>query len=114
MSQKSAPFASINHATLPLAAFAAITVLLIPVAARSAVQDAAESRASAQEIFSGIVANASERNDTLTIQLRSDGATRDFKVQDGLIFNSVRYGDPVEITIETIDGARTITGLKKQ
>ena len=72
------------------------------------------SNASAQETFRGIVASADERNDTLTIQLSSTGTSGDFKVQDGLLFNSVRYGDPVEITVETIDGARTITGLKKK
>lgn len=67
-----------------------------------------------QETFRGIVASVNEWSDTLTIQLPSAGTTGDYKVQDGLIFNSVRYGDPVEITVETIDGARTITRLKKE
>jgi hypothetical protein len=109
MKHKSARF-PVNHNSLPRAVFAAISILLVPVAA----QNALASQASAPETFKGIVANANERNDTLTIQLPSDGTTGDFKVQDGLIFNSVQYGDPVEITVETIDGARTIIGLKKE
>jgi hypothetical protein len=100
----------VNHKSLSSSMFAAIAVLLVSGAA----QNALASPASAQETVRGIVANANERNDTLTIQLRSDGQTGDFKVQDGLIFNSVQYGDPVEITVETIDGARTIIGLKKE
>jgi hypothetical protein len=100
----------VNHKSRFSAMAATIAVLLASVAA----QNALASQASAQETVRGIVASANERNDTLTIQLRSDGKTGDFKVQDGLIFNSVQYGDPVEITVETIDGARTIVGLKKQ
>jgi Cu/Ag efflux protein CusF len=42
----------------------------------------------------------------------SSGAVTDFKVQDGLIFNAVRYGDQVEITVESIEGAATIVGLR--
>ena len=109
MKHKSARFL-VNHNSLPQVAFAAISILLVSVST----QNALASQVSAHETFRGIVANANERNDTLTIQLPSDGATGDFKVQDGLIFNSVQNGDPVEITVETIDGARTIIGLKKE
>jgi hypothetical protein len=35
-------------------------------------------------------------------------------VQDALIFDAVRYGDPVEITVENIEGAKTIVGLQKE
>ncbi len=100
----------VNHKPSPSTVFAAAAVLFVSVAA----QNVLASPASTQETMRGTVANANERNDTLTIQLRSDGKTGDFKVQDGLIFNSVQYGDPVEITVETIDGARTIIGLKKE
>jgi hypothetical protein len=34
-------------------------------------------------------------------------------VQDGLLFNAVRYGDQVEVTVEDINGATTIVGLMK-
>jgi Cu/Ag efflux protein CusF len=40
--------------------------------------------------------------------------TEQFKVQDGLIFNAVRYGDHVEVTIQNIAGAKTIVGLSKE
>jgi hypothetical protein len=38
-------------------------------------------------------------------------ASVDPKVRDGLLFNAVRYGDQVEVTVENIDGAKTIVGL---
>ena len=46
------------------------------------------------------------------MHLTSD-VTADFKVQDGLILDSVRSGDPVEITVEDIGGTKTIVRLKK-
>lgn len=47
------------------------------------------------------------------IAFAPDG-TADLKVHDGLLFNAVRYGDQVEVTVENIDGARTIVGLIKE
>jgi hypothetical protein len=35
-------------------------------------------------------------------------------VQDGLVFDVVHNGNQVEITIENIDGAKTIVGLRKE
>jgi len=35
-------------------------------------------------------------------------------VQDGLLFNAVRFGDPVEITVQDIAGAKTIVELKRE
>jgi Cu/Ag efflux protein CusF len=76
------------------------------------------SQASTQETLRGIVANVDEGNDKITVRLTSAGTagdvTGDFKVQDGLIFNAVRYGDEVEFTVETIMGARTIVALWKR
>jgi hypothetical protein len=125
MKQQSTSFALIGCQSLPRALFAAGAMLFATVSACSAAAQgptstehspapALASNASARETFAGIVASTDERNDTLTIQRSSTGTSGDFKVQDGLLFNSVRYGDPVEITVETIDGARTITGLKKK
>jgi hypothetical protein len=57
----------VNHNSLPRIALAAISILLVSVS----VQNALASQASTQETFRGIVANANERNDTLTIQLPS-------------------------------------------
>jgi hypothetical protein len=125
MKRESTSFALVDRKSLPRALFAAGAMLFAAVSACSAAAQGPTStghglapvlasNASASETFGGIVARTDERNDTLTIQLSSTGASGDFKVQDGLLFNSVRYGDPVEITVETIDGARTITGLKKK
>jgi protein-tyrosine-phosphatase len=66
-----------------------------------------------QETLEGVVTAVDERNDRITVRLTSD-STEDFRVQDGLIFNAVHNGDQVEITIESIDGAKTIVGLRKE
>ena len=58
----------------------------------------------------GVIAAVDEQNDRITVRLSPD-ATADLKVRDGLLFNAVRYGDQVEITIEDVDGAKTIVGL---
>ncbi|MDH2383411.1 hypothetical protein [Bradyrhizobium sp. CER78] len=67
----------------------------------------------ASETLRGVVDSVDERNDTLMVRL-SAGRTEPFKVQDGLIFNAVRFGDPVEISVQTISGFRTIVGLSKE
>jgi len=40
----------------------------------------------------------------------SQDKTEEFKVQDGLIFNAVGFGDTVEVTVEK----RTIVSLRKE
>jgi Cu/Ag efflux protein CusF len=65
------------------------------------------------ETLRGIVDSVDQGHDTLNVRLSPD-TTEAFKVQDGLIFNSVRYGDPVELKVETIGGERTIVGLRKE
>jgi hypothetical protein len=65
------------------------------------------------EAFRGVVASVDERNDTIKIR-RSPETADEFRVQDGLLFNAVRYGDQVEVIVEKIDGARTIIGLMKR
>ena len=60
-----------------------------------------------------MVASIDQGNDYLEIGLSSD-KTEWFKVQDGLLFDVVRYGDQVEITVQNIAGAKTIVGLRKE
>ena len=110
--------------TLPRALFVASAMLLATVCASSAAQDAgatepvsapaSASDVAAQETLRGTVAETNERNDTLTVQIAPTGRSGDFKVSDGLLFNAVRYGDPVEITVETVGGVKTIVALKKE
>jgi hypothetical protein len=69
-------------------------------------------RARPQEMLQGVVTAVDERDDRIAVRLTPD-RTEDFRVQDGLIFNAVHDGDRVELTVETVDGARTIVGLKK-
>jgi protein-tyrosine-phosphatase/Cu/Ag efflux protein CusF len=67
--------------------------------------------------FRGVVASVDERNDSISIRLQSSATgetTEDFKVQDGLIFNAVRFGDAVAFTVETIKGEKTIKSLTKE
>jgi protein-tyrosine-phosphatase len=66
-----------------------------------------------QETLRGVVTDIDERNDRITLRL-TKGVSSDFKVQDALVFNAVHDGDQVEITVENIQGAKTIVGLKKE
>jgi hypothetical protein len=66
-----------------------------------------------RETLRGVVASVDERNDRISVRLAPD-TTAELKVRDGLLFNAVRYGDQVEVTVENIDGAKTIVGLVKE
>jgi protein-tyrosine-phosphatase len=66
-----------------------------------------------QETLRGTITGTDERNERITLRLAKD-ASGDFKVQDGLVFDMVRDGDRVEITVENIEGAKTIVGLTKE
>jgi len=70
-------------------------------------------RKPAIETLRGVIDSVDQGNDTLKIRLSSD-TTEQFKIQDGLIFDVVRYGDQVEVTVRDIDGARTIAGLSME
>jgi protein-tyrosine-phosphatase len=70
-------------------------------------------RARPREMLQGVVTAVDERNDRMAVRLTSD-RIEDFRVQDGLLFNAVHGGDRVELTVESIDGTRTIVGLKKE
>ena len=70
-------------------------------------------RPPATETLRGVVDSVDQRNDTIRIRL-SAGTTEPFKVQDGLIFNSVRFGDAVAVSVQNIAGFRTIVGLSKR
>ncbi len=65
------------------------------------------------ETINGVVTRVDERNDTIKVR-RSPQTTEELKVQDGLLFNAVRYGDHVEVTVENVDGAKTIVDLLKR
>ncbi|MDB5605920.1 MAG: hypothetical protein JWP25_2820 [Bradyrhizobium sp.] len=67
----------------------------------------------ATETLRGIIDSVDQGNDTIKIRLSQD-KTEQFKVQDALIFNAVRYGDQVEVTVQNIAGAKTIVGLSME
>jgi hypothetical protein len=65
------------------------------------------------ETLRGVVESIDQGNDTIKIRL-SPETIELLRVQDGLVFNAVRYGDEVEVTIQIIAGAKTIVGLVKE
>jgi hypothetical protein len=81
--------------------------------AAAPLREAAAVRPPAIATLRGIVDSVDERSDTITIRL-SPERTEPFKVQDGLLFNAVRFGDPVAFSVQTISGLRTIVGLSKE
>jgi Cu/Ag efflux protein CusF len=95
----------------------ALAVVLLPGAALSSPagdeQETVVASRPATESLHGIVGSVDQGHDTIEIRLSPD-KTEQFRVQDGLVFNSVRYGDQVEITVESIGGAKTIVGLRKE
>jgi Cu/Ag efflux protein CusF len=76
----------------------------------------------AQQAIEGSIAGIDEPAGTISIQKTRSGTAGDngvapidsYKVEDGLLFNAVRYGDKVIFSAETIDGAKTITQLQKE
>ena len=65
------------------------------------------------EIMRGTVESVDEGNDTIRIRLSGETSVP-LKVQDGLIFNAVRFGDQVKVLVREIAGAKTIVGLEKR
>ena len=80
------------------------------------------SAALAQQALTGSITKVDELNGKITIQqtqsgtvgANTGGAADDFKVQDGLLFNSLQAGDKVAFTVTEIGGVKTITKLQKQ
>ena len=79
-----------------------------PVAALT--QGAVEARPPSTETLDGVIDTVDQQSDAIRLRL-SSGAMERFKVQDGLIFDAVRFGDPVEVVVQSIDGFRTIVSL---
>ena len=80
------------------------------------------SGALAQQALTGSITKIDEANGKITIQQTQSntvgantvGATDEFQVQDGLLFNAVQAGDKVVFTATEIGGVRTITKLQRQ
>ena len=67
----------------------------------------------ATETLRGVVDSIDEGSDTIRVRLSPD-KIENFRVQDGLMFNAVRYGDQVEVTVQIIAGAKTIVDLVRE
>ena len=76
-------------------------------------QGAAVALKPAIEIMSGTIESVDEGNDTIKMRL-SSGASQPLKVEDGLIFNAVRFGDQVEVSVQEIAGVKTVVGIEKK
>jgi len=80
------------------------------------------SSAMAQQAVTGSITKVDEANGKITIQrtqsvtvgAATGGASEDFKVQDGLMFNAFQVGDKVVFTATEIGGVKTITKLQKE
>lgn len=81
------------------------------------------SAALAQENLSGTVSKIDEASGKIAIERTqegtvgmntSGGAAEEYKVSDGLVFNSFKAGDKVVFTATDIDGAKMITKIQKQ
>jgi len=60
------------------------------------------STAPVNETLRGVVASVDERNDRISIRLQSSETvetTEDFRVQNGLVFHAVRFGDSAAFTL---------------
>jgi Cu(I)/Ag(I) efflux system protein CusF len=74
-----------------------------------------------QATFKGEITKIDELAGTITLKQDQTGtvgggapqATADYKVKDGLLFNAVKAGDKVEVTVDRVDGKLTITKLQK-
>ncbi|MCC8963089.1 hypothetical protein FNJ47_13400 [Bradyrhizobium sp. UFLA 03-164] len=75
--------------------------------------EAAAVQPPATQTLRGVVDSVDERSDTIRVRLSPD-RTEPFRVQDGLLFNAVRFGDPVTFSVQTISGFQTIVGLTKE
>jgi Cu/Ag efflux protein CusF len=92
------------------------------IATSAVVVAAMSSGAWAQQTQTGSITKVDEANGKITIQqsqgstvgAAAGGATEDFKVQDGLMFNALQPGDKVAFTAAEVGGVKTITKLEKQ
>jgi hypothetical protein len=76
-------------------------------------KDAALAPRLVSETLRGVVESIDEGSDTMRIRLSRE-TIEQLRVQDGLIFNAVRYGDQVEVTVQTIAGTKTVVGVVKE
>jgi Cu/Ag efflux protein CusF len=80
------------------------------------------SSAFAQQSVTGTISKVDEANGKIAIQQTQSGtvganpggAAEEFKVQDGLIFNAVKPGDKVVVTVTEVGSVKTISKLEKQ
>ncbi|MEA2884442.1 MAG: hypothetical protein QOH32_3698 [Bradyrhizobium sp.] len=80
------------------------------------------SSAIAQQSMTGTITKVDEANGKIALQqtqggtvgASSSGAAEEFKVQDGLVFNAVKPGDKVAVTVTDVGGVKTIIKLEKQ
>jgi Cu/Ag efflux protein CusF len=80
------------------------------------------SGAFAQQTGMGTISRVDEANGKIAIQqtqggtvgANAGGASEEFKVQDGLMFNALREGDKITFTADQIGGVKTITKIEKQ
>jgi Cu/Ag efflux protein CusF len=91
--------------------FAATAVILITCSSAFAQQSVTGTISKVDEATGKI---AIQQTQSGTVGANPGGAAEEFKVQDGLVFNAVKPGDKVAVTVSEIGGVKTITKLDKQ
>jgi Cu/Ag efflux protein CusF len=93
-----------------------ITRIMVPMIIALSLSGAAY----AQETLKGEIATVDEATGKIGVKLNGTVGAGDataptqFKVQDGLLFNSVKPGDKISFTAENVDGVMTIKKLTKE
>jgi hypothetical protein len=82
-----------------------------PTAERAEIVGATEQRSPEIETLRGFITSVDQQSDSISVRV-SPRATEQFRVQDGLLFDAVRFGDVVDVSVQSIDGVRTIIGLE--
>jgi Cu/Ag efflux protein CusF len=80
------------------------------------------SGAFAQQTGMGTISKVDEAHGKIAIQqtqsgtvgANTGGASEEFRVQDGLMFNALQEGDKIAFTADEIGGVKTITKIQKQ
>jgi Cu/Ag efflux protein CusF len=78
------------------------------------------SGAYAQEALKGEIATVDEATGKIGIKLRGTTGSSDttaptqYKVEDGLLFNSIKPGDKISFSAENVNGVMTIKKLTKE
>lgn len=71
------------------------------------------SAALGQAVQEGQILALNERGGTVTLKLK-DGSTKEYRLEDGLVFSAVQVGDNIRFTINQVGGQAVLNKIEKQ